>query len=378
MVPRLRVIGRALVRAGALAAVAGAGHAAYNARIVRAPREGPARCRETVSILLPLRDEAARVTPALRSLLAQRGLDDAEILVLDDCSTDGTAAVVRRIAGADPRVTLLTGAEPPPGVLGKPHACHQLAQRARGSVLVCVDADVVLAPDAIAAAVSLLREAGLDAVSPFPRQRADGPGARLVQPLLQWSWLVLLPLRLAETSPRPSLAAANGQFFVIDAAVLHRCGGFAAVAGEVLDDIALMRAVKRAGGRGVVADGSRVAECHMYPTWAQLRDGYTKSLWSATGSAPAAVAIAGLFSVVWVLPAVAALGGSRAGLLGYAAGVAGRVVAARRTGGRVWPDSLAHPVSVLALAGLIGRSWRARYAGRLAWKGRPLPRRGAA
>jgi hypothetical protein len=116
----------------------------------------------------------------------------------------------------------------------------------------------------------------------------------------------------------------------------------------------------------------------MYPTWAQLRDGYTKSLWSATGSAPAAVAIAGLFAVVWVVPAVAALGGSRAGLLGYAAGVAGRVVAARRTGGRVWPDSLAHPVSVLALAGLIGRSWRARYAGRLAWKGRPLPRRGAA
>jgi hypothetical protein len=369
---RLRVI----VRAGALGAVLGAAHAAYNARVVRAPREGPARCREPVSILLPLRDEAARVAPALRALLAQRGLDDAEILVLDDCSADGTADVVRRVAGTDPRVTLLAGAEPPPGMLGKPHACHQLAGRARGSVLVCVDADVVLAPDAVAAAVSLLRTAGLDAVSPFPRQRADGLGARLVQPLLQWSWLVLLPLRLAETSPRPSLAAANGQFFVIDAAMLRACGGFAAVAGEVLDDIALMRAVKRAGGRGVVADGSRIAECPMYATWVQLRDGYTKSLWSATGSPLGASAIATLLLVVWVLPAVAALGGSRAGLLGYAAGVAGRVVTARRTGGRVWPDSLAHPVSVLALAGLIGRSWRARYAGRLAWKGRSLPRRG--
>ncbi|MGW3965052.1 glycosyltransferase [Amycolatopsis sp. NPDC005003] len=361
---------RVIVRAAAVAAIASAAHAAYNARIVRAPREGPARCREAVSILLPLRNEAGRVTPALRSLLAQRGLDDVEILVLDDCSTDGTADVVRRVAG--PGVTLLTGTEPPPGTLGKPHACHQLAQRARGSVLVCVDADVVLAPDAVAAAVSLLREADLDAVSPFPRQRAEGLGARLVQPLLQWSWLVLLPLRLAETSPRPSLAAANGQFFVIDAAMLRKCGGFAAVAGEVLDDIALMRAVKRAGGRGVVADGSRVAECRMYATWAELREGYTKSLWSATGSAPAAVAVAALFSAVWVLPAVAALGGSRAGLAGYAAGVAGRVVAARRTGARVWPDSLAHPVSVLALAGLIGRSWWAKATGRLAWKGRPV------
>ncbi|MFB9688731.1 glycosyltransferase [Amycolatopsis plumensis] len=367
---------RVIVRAAAVAAIAAAAHAAYNARIVRAPREGPVRCREAVSILLPLRDEADRVAPALRSLLAQRGLDDAEILVLDDCSGDGTAEVVRRIAGS--RVTLLTGVEPPPGTLGKPHACHQLAQRARGSVLVCVDADVVLAPDAVAAAVALLREADLDAVSPFPRQHAEGLGARLVQPLLQWSWLVLLPLRLAERSPRPSLAAANGQFFVIDAAMLRKCGGFAAVADEVLDDIALMRAVKRAGGRGVVADGSRIAECRMYETWPQLRDGYTKSLWSATGPPPAAAAIAAVFVIVWVLPAVAAMGGSRAGLAGYAAGVAGRVVAARRTGGRVWPDSLAHPASVLTLTALIGRSWWARATGRLAWKGRSVPGGGAA
>jgi hypothetical protein len=374
MVRRRRLIARGVVRAAAAAAAAAAGHAVVNARIVRVPPPDPPPCREPVSLLLPLRDEAARVTPALRSLLAQRGLADVEILVLDDRSTDGTADVVRRVAAGDPRVVVRTGTEPPAGVLGKPHACHQLAGHARGSVLVCVDADVVLAPDAVAAAVALLRSARLDAVSPFPRQRAAGLGARLVQPLLQWSWLVLLPLRPAERSPRPSLTAANGQFFVIDAAMLRACGGFAGVGGEVLDDIALMRAVKRAGGRGVVADGSGVAECTMYDTWAQLRDGYTKSLWSATGSAPGAVAVSAFLLGVWVVPAIAALGGSRAGWLGYAAGVASRVVTARRTGGRAWPDSLAHPVSVLALVGLIGRSWRARHTGRLTWKGRALPR----
>ncbi|WP_414942351.1 glycosyltransferase [Amycolatopsis sp. cmx-11-51] len=365
-------LGRLIVRAASSAAVAAAGHAAYNARIVRVPPEKPDRCPEAVSILLPLRDEASRVAPALRSLLEQQGLDDVEILVLDDCSTDGTAEVVRQVAGEDPRVAVFTGVEPPDRVLGKPHACHQLAERARGSVLVCVDADVVLAPHAVAAAVSLLREARLDAVSPFPRQRADGAGARLVQPLLQWSWLVLLPLRQAERSPRPSLTAANGQFFLIDAAMLRECGGFLAVGHEVLDDIALMRAVKRAGGRGVVADGSGVAECHMYETWPQLRDGYAKSLWSATGSAPGAVAISAALLGIWVLPAVAALTGSRAGLVGYAAGVAGRVVTARRTRGRVWPDSLAHPVSILTLVGLIARSWWARKNGRIAWKNRAL------
>ncbi|MGW4528030.1 glycosyltransferase [Amycolatopsis sp. NPDC004378] len=377
MVP-LRVIGRIAVRAASVAAFAAAGHAAYNARLVRVPPRNPPRCAEPVSILLPLRDEAARVSPTLRSLLAQRGLDDVEILVLDDCSSDGTAEVVRQVSGGDPRVFLRTGAEPPAGILGKPHACHQLAGLARGSVLVCVDADVVLAPDAVAAAVALLRTARLDAVSPFPRQRARGFGARLVQPLLQWSWLVLLPLRLAERSPRPSLTAANGQFFVIDAAMLRECGGFAAVATEVLDDIALMRAVKRAGGRGVVADGSGVAECTMYESWADLRNGYTKSLWSATGSVAGATAVSALLLGIWVLPAAAALAGSRVGLLGYAAGVAGRVVTARRTRGRVWPDSLAHPLSVLALVGLIGRSWRARFTGRLTWKDRVLPGREAA
>jgi cellulose synthase/poly-beta-1,6-N-acetylglucosamine synthase-like glycosyltransferase len=364
---------RAVVRAAASGAFLAAAHAVVNSRLVRVPPARPPVCTERVSVLLPLRDEADRVGPALRSLLGQRGVADLEILVLDDCSTDGTAAVVHAIAAADARVRLFTGSEPPEGVLGKPHACAQLARHAGGDVLVCVDADVVLAPDALAASVALLRTAGLDAVSPFPRQRAEGLSARLVQPLLQWSWLVLLPLRAAERSARPSLTAANGQFFVIDAAALRRAGGFAAVAHEVLDDIALMRQVKRTGGRGVVADGSRVAECLMYEDWPGLRDGYTKSLWSATGSAAGAAAIAALLTGVWVLPAVAALGGSPAGLAGYGAGVLSRVVAARRTGGRVWPDAFAHPVSVLVLVALIGRSRRERSRGRLSWKGRTVP-----
>jgi hypothetical protein len=195
-------------------------------------------------------------------------------------------------------------------------------------------------------------------------------GERLVQPLLQWSWLTTLPLRLAERSPRPSLTAATGQFLVVRRAALDRVGGFAAVRGEVLDDIAIVRAIKASGGRGGVVDGTHLATCRMYDGWPELRDGYGKSLWSAFGSKPGAVAAVAVLGLAYVVPPVAALRGSRVGLIGYAAGVASRIVAARRTGGRSVPDSLTHPLAIVAFGYLTLRSHWLRRRGTLRWKGR--------
>lgn len=363
---------------GSAAAVTGTVHLMANLRLVRRPRIDIEPIAEKVSVLLPVRDEAARVTPCLESLLAQEALPHLEILVLDDGSTDGTPDVVRAIADGDSRVRLIEGSPLPIGWLGKPHACAQLASAATGDVLVFVDADVVLAPLAIASTVALLRESDVQLVSPYPRQLADGLLPRLVQPLLQWSWLTFLPLRLAETSSRPSLVAANGQLMAVDASAYRAARGHSGrtVRGAVLEDIELMKALKRQGFRGGVADGTALADCRMYASGAELRDGYAKSLWTAFGSPAGASAVGAALVGAYVVPAAALLAKDRrtrtAGLVGTLAGVLGRVLAGLRMGSRVWPDALAHPVSVLAFVGLMADSLRRHRNGSLLWKGRQL------
>lgn len=365
--------GRAVQALAGLSA-AGALHAMVNLALLRRPPASPPPVRRPVTVVLPVRDEEEEVAGCLAALLDQRGVPDLRIVVVDDGSTDATATIVR--AFPDPRVRLLTAEPPPPGWLGKPHACAVGAAAATGDgaeVLVFVDADVRLFPDAIAAAVAVLDEHGLDLVSPWPRPLASGFAERLVQPLAPWLWATTLPVRLAERSARPSLAAANGQFLVLGRRGYERAGGHAAVRDEVLEDIALLRAVKRSGGRGVHVDGFRLAACRMYDGWPALRDGYAKSLWGAVGGSPAAgVAAVALLTAMEVVPPLAALRGSPAGLLGYLAGVVGRVAVAVRTGGRAWPDALAHPVSVLALDLLMARSVLGRRRGTLTWRGRPV------
>ena len=367
-----------LLAVGALTA-----HTLVNAsRRLRRPAGRPSPVTEPVAVLLPLRDEADRVTPCLRALLAQRGVPGLRVVVLDDGSTDATADVVRSVVGDDPRVTLLDGVAPPSGWLGKPHACWQLATRAdpAATALVFVDADVVLAPDAVAAAVTELRAAQVTLLSPYPRILVATVADRLVQPLLQWLWLTFLPLRAMERSRRPSLAAAGGQFLVVDRAGYDAAGGHAAVAEKILEDIELARAVKRAGGRIALADGSRLAACRMYEDWPQLRDGYSKSLWATFGHPAAAAAVLAVLLLLYTAPPLVALVALTAGaptvavtaLAAYLLGVTGRAITARATGGRWWPDALAHPVSVVVLGWLTLRSYHLRKRHRLSWRGRPV------
>lgn len=366
---------------GAITAIAATAHTIHNARTlpsVRPQRDPATATTERVSVLLPARDESQNIGACIASIVSQSDVD--EIIVLDDASTDGTAAVAIDAANSDPRVCVQTDLpnSVPAGWLGKSWACERLARSATGDVLIFIDADVRLREGAVNAAVMRLRELELDMLCPYPQQAARTTLTRIVQPLLQWSWLTFIPGEISMRQQLPSMAVGNGQFMVVDARAYRAVGGHSAVAADVLEDVALARIFREFGLRTAVVDGSEVATCQMYRTDTELVDGYTKSLWDAFGSESAAIATLSALKLIYVLPPfMAVVSNDRNtrlwGALGYLAAVTGRVVVARRTGQRVWPDSLAAPVSVAALSALTVLSIRRHRRGTIVWKGRGLP-----
>ena len=367
-----------MVQAGSVLAVALAAHTAYNLSVLRDPKFSGKKITEAVSILIPARNEESTIAQAVTTACAQQGLGDFEVLVLDDDSSDRTAAIVHELAEHDSRIQLINGEQQvPQGWMGKQFACHRLSQIARGSIIVFVDADVELAPYAIAACIELLRRENLALVAPYPKQQAVGLLERLVQPLVVWSWVATLPVGIAERSLRPSLSAANGQLMVLDAGSYQRAGGHAAVRDIVLEDIALMRTLKKSGARCATVNGAELAQCRMYESTRDVIDGYTKSLWSAFGSPAGSIAINAVLAVAYIAPAVAMVSAPKKstraiGALGYSAGVVSRSLVAQRTGQSTFPDSFAHPVSIAAFIGLTALSWSRHLRGKNTWKGRVL------
>ncbi len=353
-------------------------HTAFNLTKLRSPRWSGNAITEKVSVLIPARNEETHIALTIESITNQIGLTDVEIIILDDQSTDSTAAIVQRLADQNSNITLMTNnVDPPSGWLGKPHACHLLAQQATGTVVVFVDADVILEPSAIAACVELLRTKDFGLVAPYPRQLAETHLERLIQPLVTWSWASTMPLGIAEESLRPSLSAANGQFLVFDSLAYSTSGGHTSVKGEVLEDIALMRSVKSTGFHCATVNGSELAHCRMYDDTEALVNGYTKSLWNAFGSPAGSVAVNTLLAFAYLTPPIAMMASRKTstraiGAVGYLSGVAGRAMVAQKTRSRVVPDSFAHPVSIATFIGLNALSWSRHLRGKNYWKGRAV------
>ena len=334
------------------------------------PKAG--RVTPKVAILIPARDEENSISSAVQSALNQELLENFEVVVLNDASTDATAE--KLLAFTDHRLKVITGElELPQGWLGKNWACHRLSESVDADFLVFIDSDVTLEPLAVASAINSLTEHQLHLVSPYPRQLAPTFLARVVQPLLQWSWLTTVPLRVIRRSHRASLAVANGQFLVCRADSYFASGGHQAIRSEVLDDIELLRALYKNGFTGCVIDGSKIATCQMYETNQALISGYSKSLWNAFGGPLGSIFVNLFFLFVYVFPLTGLFTDHiLLATLGLLSGIVGRLVSAKTSNARMLPDALLHPLSIVAFGLLNLVSWRRHLAGTNTWKSRDL------
>ena len=321
--------------------------------------KGATSVGETVDVLIPMRNEEENVEGCLKSVLNSELLDVSKVFVLDDGSNDSTAELIGQF-----KVDKLIGTQPPTGWLGKVWACHNLAQVGKGKYLVFMDADVRLHPYAIASAITKMNKFGWDFISPYPRQISGSFLEKLIQPLLQWSWLASVPLRIAEKFPNRSMTIANGQFFIVKRSAYNTSGGHASIPNEVLDDLELARLLISKGFKGGVADGSAVASCRMYKNNSQLIEGYTKSLWKAFGGQFGTLIAIFLLYFTGISPYLGI--GAPASFIFLS-----RVLAALKT--RSNPAyAFLHPISILVLLYLIVLSSIRKSRGTLQWRGRAI------
>ncbi|CAB4862056.1 MAG: glycosyltransferase [Actinobacteria bacterium] len=335
---------------------------------IRNPSE-TAEIAESVSVLVPLRNESNNVIALVDSLKNQRLLKNVEFIFLDDNSEDLTYQFLEDAVSGLKNFHIIKGSLLPPGWIGKSWALHQSLEVARGEIIISVDADVRLKPDAISKSISLMNSTGLDFMSPYPRQLAFTVGEKLIQPLLQWSWMSTVLLRIAERTSFSSMAVANGQFFIARRSALDVAGGYESVKSAVLDDVFLARRLVASGARGVVVNGADIAECRMYASWNEIEAGYGKSLRFAFGSTLGAISVAVFLFLTGIAPLIFIMTNARIGLLAYLLIVLSRLMSAFKSKGRL-SYSFLHPASSALLIYLIAYSFLMRRE--IQWKGRTL------
>lgn len=273
------------------------------------PRELPAppagAALPPVSILVPARNEEGRQLEAcLRSLEAQV-YPEFEVLAVDDCSTDGTLALLERDAG--PRLRVIRGTPPPPGWWGKAWALEQAWRQARFDLLLAADADVIWKPDALARGLHFFQAQGLDAMTLIPRIRLETFWERTALPVISWMLIVSTPFHKAN-HPRHPAALASGAFVLFRRGLHDALGGYAAVREKINEDAWTVRLLKRNGARVWAGDGGALLETSLYRGLGEIVAGFGKSIYAASGDRPAAALRVGLSIVVLgFLPVAAAL-----------------------------------------------------------------------
>jgi len=312
----------------------------------------------------------------LESLIAQ-GNEVLEILVLDDQSTDGTAAAVEHYARRDRRVRLVRGRARPEGWFGKTWAGHQLSQLARGGWVLYLDADVILHPDAVRSMLTAARRYDVTYLSCWPRFIQKTWADKVFLPLLNFvafttfSWPLMLK-RMADEK----MIISSGACMLMERRAYDRVGGHAVCAGGLLEDHALARGWRRHGERSLCLDGQDVVSVRMYRDLDEMRAGFTKNFYKALRGPKRFWTFILFQSFVYLTPFVLAPLAAVSQLPAWHCWTAAALVLAcrwllalnyRQPGWAV----LLHPLAMVAMLYTALYSWLSIITGRgVTWKGR--------
>lgn len=206
-----------------------------------------------VLAIIPARNEAATIARAVDSVLNQSYPGEFRLIVVDDHSEDGTGSLAQEAArkiGQEARLGVLTAVALPSGWTGKLWALQQgveLGAEFASDHFWFTDADIVHAPETLERLVSRAEKQQLDLTSLMVLLQANSFAEKLLIPPFLYFFLKLYPPKwIADKNAK--MAGAAGGCILLCRAALDRIGGLRAIAGEVIDDCALARAVKKNGG----------------------------------------------------------------------------------------------------------------------------------
>ena len=324
-----------------------------------------------VSAIVPARNEEAVIAACAESLAAQREI--SEVIVVNDQSSDRTAEIVRQLAARNPKVRLLETNGPLQGWVGKNYAVAVGAREAKGEWLLFTDADAEHLAGSTAQALEKVRESGAALVSFSPEQITERWYERALIPFVYCRLAKLYSYEAVNDENKPA-AAANGQYLMIRRDVYDAIGGHASVAGEVLEDVALARSVKRGGFRLWFGSGRGMVRVRMYRSFAAMWEGWKKNLYRLIGGTPRALLSELDAALPWMIVLVLLIGIK----VPWALFLCVLLLLARQLSYGAELVRNGYPFSyityylpaVVLYVGALFASYRAHAKGRLQWKGR--------
>jgi len=250
-----------------------------------------------VSAIVPARNEEANLERAVRSLTAQPEI--AEIIVVNDQSTDRTSAILQMLSAEFPQLRVLETTSLPDGWVGKNHAVWLGAQQATQPWLLLTDADTTHLPGSTCRALDDADHHSADLVSYSPDQEMPTWWERALIPFVYCRLARHFPYGRVDDPYSPP--AANGQYILVRREAYFTIGGHQSVAGEVLEDVALARRARHAGFKIYFARSEGIARTRMYRTFGEMWEGWKKNLYPLVGGTPLAL-FRELVSVIPWLP----------------------------------------------------------------------------